>query len=68
MPKVSFREWKDQLRAIMREEGDDETDFDAALSSNYWREGYSPRAFYKEILAGDAADRQTEDFDIRYDL
>jgi hypothetical protein len=66
MPKVTYTEWKDQLRVILRDENY-EHGFDKALASNYWREGYSPRGFYKEILAADAADAK-ENFDIRYEL
>jgi hypothetical protein len=65
--KLLFREWTERLDAIMREAEDGTPDYDRAIASNYWREGYSPREFYKEILNADEADRR-ENFDIRYEL
>ncbi|MBV8068277.1 MAG: hypothetical protein JO270_00130 [Acidobacteriaceae bacterium] len=69
--KLLFKEWCGRLEAVMREEGDDPKDYDRAAASNYWREGYSPREFYREILSADAADRLEvidPSFDPRFEL
>lgn len=72
MAKKKFGEWKEELCALMRAEGGDCCEFDEDLAANYWREGYSPKEFYYEIViqVADADERSAygEDFDPRYEL
>jgi hypothetical protein len=64
-------EWCSRLQTILRESGDDETEFNPDLAANYWREGLSPREFYRDVMADATEDSFTvpgNDFDPRWDL
>jgi hypothetical protein len=49
--KVLFREWKARLESIVREELGADVSYDEELAANFWREGHSARAFFREHVA-----------------
>lgn len=69
--KLQLSEWKAELKEMVRKEMsmemDEITDVDEEIMADYWREGYSPREFFKEHVLS-AVDAPADDFDMRYDL
>lgn len=64
--KPKFDEWKEQLRSIMLRKDGEETDYDEELARNYWREGYPPKGFFREVICADRPDEDItlEDMDL----
>lgn len=66
--KLLFREWNARLEAIMRENDMDGNDVDKDTATNYWREGYSPAEFYREVVCSESYSVPGDRFDPRYEL
>ena len=66
-----LRDWKDELISIVQDELEmdlnEVTDMDESVMTSYWREGYTPREFFKEYILS-AVDSPTDDFNPLYDL
>jgi hypothetical protein len=67
MARVKFSEWKSQLEILMRHECGSVFTYDYDTAVNYWREGYPPEEFFRELISVEP-DTLDSDFDIRYDM
>jgi hypothetical protein len=62
---LKFKEWKDELSVLVRDEMDlnlsEIEDLDEEVMRNYCREGYSPKEFYKDQVTS-FSDSSSDDF------
>ena len=68
--KPFFGDWianvADVVREQMRIELDELSTYSETEANMYWKEGYTPKRFFKEVL--DQTEVEKEDFDLRFDL
>ena len=70
MKKAFFGDWvanvADVVREKMRIELHELSTYGEVEARMYWKEGYTPKRFFKEVL--DQTEVEKDDFDMRFDL